>query len=576
MISSQRNTGLWPWFLLAGVLVAGGCAVHPDARTAPDPLAGRRPAALVPDSLAAASPVIAPPDTAQLPPAPDEETDRQLLAERPDLSALDHLWRQALAALAAERADVARDILFTLDGEAQATLPSDRDSVAAAWLASLRRRVSLLAAVTAEEAALRDGAAGDDSLLAAAYDAMRGLDLPDSLIPVSGPARRSIETDLLAVDNAPVRRWLEYFQGPGRRQMATWLERETALDSLVGGILDDAGLPRELIWLAGIESGFNPHAVSSAGAVGMWQFMAGTARHFHLRCDWWVDERRDPEQATRAAAVYLSQLYHRFRDWALVLAAYNTGERRVERAVRLAGHDDFWRLALPWQTRNHVPKFIAAARIAADPARYGFTVKPRPNLAYDDVAVTDATGLDVIARCAGVDRDAVVRLNPALLREATPPGRHDTTVHVPAGTGRTCAARLRRIPLAERLTWRRHTVRRGETLGRIARRYGTTVRDIARVNRIRDVRLIHPGDRLLIPMPAQLAQRAARRTRERGYYVPPEGYQRVRYKVRRGDTLSGIARRLGVTVRHLRRVNNLHHTSLIRPGQVLYAYRPPR
>ena len=136
--------------------------------------------------------------------------------------------------------------------------------------------------------------------------------------------------------------------------------------------------------------------------------------------------------------------------------------------------------------------------------------------------------------------------------------------------------KLRKIPFNERLTWRRHTVQRGETLGRIASRFGTSVNDIAELNRIRNVRLIHPGDKLLIPMPAALAERISKRASEKGYYVPPDGYQRVSYKVKKGDTLGGIARKLGVSLKHLRQVNNIHETNLIRPGQRFYAYRPGR
>jgi len=499
-----------------------------------------------------------------------------VLEDRPDLNELDHLYRQALQLLAHRQFEPAEDVLYLLREEAVATVPADRDSVAAAYLSSLERRVSLLAGVVAEEHALDMSVVPDDSLLGAAYAGVRGLAFPDSLIPVSGSARRTIETDLLAVNNDAVQRWIDYFSGDGKRHFELWLERKAAVDSLIYAELDAAGLPRELIYLSAIESGFNPNARSSANAVGPWQFMAGTARHFKLRCDWWVDERRDILMSTQAAAKYLSQLYNHFEDWALVLAAYNAGEGRVDRAIKRGAHDNFWDLHLPGQTRNHIPKFIAVARLGENPDAYGLTIADNPDLSFDIVDVTDATDLDLIARCAGVPAAEVHALNTGLIRGATPPGKSDYPVKVPRGTGRACMKKLKKIPLDERLTWRRHTVRPGETLGAIARKFGTTVGDVSRLNKIHNVALIHPGDKLLIPMPGALAERVAGRAKEAGHYVPPQGYERSSYKVKSGDTLSGIARKLGVTLSHLRRVNNMHKSSFIKPGQRLYVYRPSR
>ena len=214
-----------------------------------------------------------------------------LLRDRPDLAQLEGLYRQALGLLAASRPLPARDVLFILKGETVATVPADNDSLSHDYLRSLDRRVSLLAGVVAEEQLLNRAVAADDSLVAAVYDEMRGLSLPDSLIPVTGSERRAIDTDLVSLDHELVDKWLDYFTGPGRGQMQAWLDRKAAVDSLVDACLDEAGLPRDLVWLCAIESGFNPRARSGAGAVGPWQFMAGTARHFGLRCDWWVDER---------------------------------------------------------------------------------------------------------------------------------------------------------------------------------------------------------------------------------------------------------------------------------------------
>ncbi|HPF33961.1 MAG TPA: LysM peptidoglycan-binding domain-containing protein [Candidatus Krumholzibacteria bacterium] len=551
-----------------------GCSSTP-ARPDLDPARSSAPVAALADSAPMVTPVRPAPTSDVLLEDPDPGL-AAVLADRPDLAELDGLWRQALELLAQGQTSAARDLLFLLRAESEAVLPADSDPVAADYLGSLRRRTGLLAGVVAEEEALHASVLADDSLLTAAYAGVRGLSLPDSLIPIAGERRRDIATDLLQVRNEQVERWIRYFSNEGKLPFTRWLERKSEVDSLIYAELDRAGLPRELIYLSAIESGFVTGARSGVGAVGPWQFMAGTARHFKLRCDWWVDERRDFASSTEAAATYLSQLYHRFGDWALVLAAYNTGEFRVERAVRLAGHDNFWKLHLPAQTRNHIPKFIAAAEVGEHPERYGIEVQELPDLAFDVVPVVDATDLDLVAECAGVPASAVRALNPGLLRRASPPGREAYPVKVPQGTAERARRELASIPVEKRLTWRRHTVQRGETLGAIARTYGTTVKDIAGLNRIADVAMIRPGDRLLIPMPKALAEQAASRAVEKGHYVPPEGYERVTYNVKKGDTLGGIARKLGVTLQHLRQVNNMHGSSLIKPGQRMYAYRPGR
>jgi membrane-bound lytic murein transglycosylase D len=231
-------------------------------------------------------------------------------------------------------------------------------------------------------------------------------------------------------------------------------------------------------------------------------------------------------------------------------------------------------MRLPSQTTDYVPKFIAAARIGEDPEKYGFQKPNIVPLRYDVLQVDDATDLELIARCAGVSSETIRRLNPALLRGASPPDMKGYPVRVPMGTGSKARDALRRVPADKRLTWRRHRVERGETLGHIARDYGTNVNDIAKLNKLGDVHLIRPGDQLLIPMPAELAKKARSRASEKGHYVPPDGYVRVSYKVKSGDTLGGVARKLGVSLAHLRKVNNIHRTNLIHPGQRLYAYRP--
>jgi len=282
----------------------------------------------------------------------------------------------------------------------------------------------------------------------------------------------------------------------------------------------------------------------------------------------------DIEKSTRAAAKYLKRLHKEFGDWALVLASYNSGENRVSHRMREHGHDNFWDMRLPSQTTNYVPKFIAAVRVGEQTQKYGFTVNERPDLVFDTILVSDATDLDLIAECAGVEPDKVRNLNPALKRGATPPDKKNYPVYVPDGLGGKTTKALKKIPANRRLTWREHRELRGETLGQIAGNYGTSVRDVATLNNLKDVHLIRPGDQLLIPMPADLAAQASKRASAKGHYVPPQGYKKINYKVKSGDTLGGIAKKLGVSLKHLRKVNGIYRSSLIKPGQRLNAYKP--
>ncbi len=487
---------------------------------------------------------------------------------------LEELASTALTLAGERQFDQAEDHLFVLRDQVALPLPATADSTYTAHLGSLERRMVLLGGILAEQYAFQEDPTDADSLLATGYARLHASGFPDSLVPATGANLSTITADLMKIDNKAVRRWEDYFTGRGRRSYQTWLDRKVVADSLITTILAKEGLPPELVYLSMIESGFSSRAVSSASAVGPWQFMSGTAKDYKLKRSWWLDERRDMEMSTEAAARYIGDLYRQFGDWALVLAAYNTGGGRIARKIREHGHDNFWDLRLPTQTTAHIPKFIAAARIGENPVKYGFTINKLPPLAYDTLLVNDATDLALIARCAGVDTETIKTLNPALLRGASPPNLKNYPVRVPQGTGAKAHRALARVPADKRLTWRRHKVKRGDTLGGIAHSYGSTVNDIARLNKLKDVHTIRPGDQLLIPMPAELASKAEKRAGEKGHYVPPSGYSRVSYKVKSGDTLGGVAHKLGVSLTHLRKVNNIHKSNLIRPGQRLYAYRP--
>ena len=241
------------------------------------------------------------------------------------------------------------------------------------------------------------------------------------------------------------------------------------------------GLPPELAYVALVESEFRSHAVSGAKAKGFWQFMPATGRRFGLAQDSWVDERSDTEKATRAAAQYLRHLHDVFEDWNLALAAYNAGEGRVRRAIRRHGTSDFWELsrarALPRETRDYVPRVQAAILVAGAPERYGFEIDPAEPLPVDTVEVDGPFALRDVARCTGLDLATLQELNPVLVRRATPAHR-SFDLRVPQGSAEDVAACLESVPQVKT-----HVVRgRGVTLAIVARKYGTRISDLARMN----------------------------------------------------------------------------------------------
>lgn len=386
--------------------------------------------------------------------------------------------------------------------------------------------------------------------------------------------------DIPITVNDAVERWLTYFQTDGRKNFAIYLSRAGRYEPMMRAIFRDAGLPEDLVYLSLIESGFSTRAYSRARAVGLWQFISSTGRLYDLEISYWVDERRDPIKATKAAATHLKDLYEEFGSWYLVAAAYNGGPSRVRRGIRRTGSDDFWTLSqrryLRRETRNYVPKLIAAALIAKQPENYSFfDIAEAEPLAYDIVQVPDATSIDVIADAAGVTEDAIAELNPQILRGVTPPGQ-TYSLRVPPGTGHRFALSYARVPATERVTWVQHVVRRGETLGEIARNYGVSVSGIRAANRGVDPRRLQIGQRLIIPRAGKLPRYASvpatvRRTTPRKVEPQrPEG-PFVTYRVQRGDSLWAIAKRYDVTPRDLMQWNGLT-TSRIYPGDEVRIY----
>ena len=386
--------------------------------------------------------------------------------------------------------------------------------------------------------------------------------------------------------NRRVLEYLEFFQLDSRDRFEIWLSRLGRYEGMIRERLRARGLPEDLVYLTLIESGLSNTAVSRARAVGMWQFIAGTGRMYGLQIDPWVDERRDPFKATDAAVNHLEDLVQRLGSVYLAAAAYNAGAGRIEREIRrLPGEPDtvgdhtFFQIAdrrnLRRETRDYVPKLIAAALIAKQPARYGFTeVRRLPPLVFDEVTVPDATGLDVLARLADTSVVSLLELNPHFVRGITPPGR-EVVVRVPRGAGNRVAERYAELPINERVTFVDHYVTAGQTLSGIAQRYKVTVTMLQGANPHLRAKALRIGQRVIVPMSGRVVPRAA-------WSSPPEprvrrassrsamgGSGRTRHRVAAGETASAIARRHGIGLAALLEANDLTMGSIIRPGDVL-------
>lgn len=380
-----------------------------------------------------------------------------------------------------------------------------------------------------------------------------------------------------------VQYYIDFFVGPARDRFTIWLGRLPRYEGMIREQMRRYGVPEDLVYLAMIESGYSNTAVSRARAVGMWQFIGSTGRQYGLTQDVWEDLRRDPFRATEAAARHLADLNEVFGSWYLAAAAYNAGAGRVSRGIeRLPAGDGgtsdstFFELSdrryLRLETRDYVPKLIAAALIAKEPARYGFDSVPRLDpFTFDEVLVADATGLDVLARLADTTTRALVELNPQFVRGATPPGR-SVVVRVPAGTGPTVARRWADLPARERITFVTHRVAQGETLSAIAQRYGISTGVLQAANPGVVARRMRIGQQLTVPV-SPAAQRTASRAAPRPAAPAPARPGTSHYTVRAGDSLWAIAQRHGVAVADLKRWNDLSET-LVRPGQELRVRAP--
>jgi len=334
------------------------------------------------------------------------------------------------------------------------------------------------------------------------------------------------------------------------------------------------GMPTEIALLPVVESGFRPFAYSHGRAAGLWQFLPATGKHYGLNQDWWYDGRRDVLAATEAALDYLQYLHRRFNnDWLLALAAYNCGEGTVSKAIkrnrRNGKRTDFWSLKLPRETRNYVPRLLGLSLLIDKPADYDIKLPPIPN--RPQVYVVELPGqvdLALVAKLANLDIEDVYRLNPGFNRWATnPDGPHH--ILLPTGHSIRFRARLDALPSDDHMQWAHHTVAAGDSLTRVARKYGTTTAVLRQANNLGSNRLKR-GSKLLVPIASEHAsayslsqnnRRSTRANRKRG--------SRSDYIVRSGDTLWDISRLHGVSYRRLAAWNSMAPSDPLRPGRTL-------
>jgi peptidoglycan lytic transglycosylase D len=377
----------------------------------------------------------------------------------------------------------------------------------------------------------------------------------------------STHSDLPLVMNDEVASYINFFSTTrGHNTIVHGLERAGRYREMISRILKEEGVPQDLIYLAQAESGFHPTALSRAGARGMWQFIGARANAYGLERNWWVDERQDPEKATRAAARHLKDLYTQFGDWYLAMAAYNSGPGTVQAAVKRTGYADFWELyrrgVLPKETKNYVPIIVAETIMAKNPAQYGLAdVIPEQPVPTDDVTIDYPVDLRLVSECVDVPVETLQDLNPSLLRNTTP--KDGTFVlHLPAGTKDKYEQAIAAIPTDKRVLWHYHKVAAGETLADIAHKYKTTATAIADVNGIDTATGLAVDSKLIIP-----ATTSANNDQLVFSKHP------TRYRVRRGDTVLSVADDFGVPAEKLRRWNHIKGNDLHHRRSIVI-YRP--
>ena len=371
--------------------------------------------------------------------------------------------------------------------------------------------------------------------------------------------------DIPIVLNERVLKFLRYYRTRGRRIMTEGIKRSGKYLGLFRKIFREERVPLDLIYVAHVESLYKPRALSRARAKGIWQFVRGTGRIYGLKQTWWIDERSDILKSTMAAARHLRDLYDRFQDWYLALAAYNSGAGRVQRVLGRHGQVDYWKMVerrwLPRETRNYVPSILASMIIFKNPERYGFHVDRDPEIEFEMLPIKEQVDLEVAAELINVPTSLLMEYNPELRRGITPFDYPGYLMKVPIGMAIPLQAGLAKLPPDKRIRVRHHRVESGQTLSLIASRYGSSIQAIAEVNRIRNIHRLRLGQDLIIPL------KGARSVQ--GRRVRASSGSADEHIVHRGETLGKIARIYGVRLSDLLRWNNLRSRQVIHPGQAI-------
>lgn len=378
--------------------------------------------------------------------------------------------------------------------------------------------------------------------------------------------------DFPVVVNRQVQMYIDLFQGKQRKYFAKWLGRSGRYSDLIKSELETAGLPKDLLYLAMIESGFNQRAYSKSKAVGLWQFMSGTGRDYGLSVTRYVDERRDAEKSTKAAAAYLKDLYEEFGDWYLAVAAYNGGPGTMRKAIRKSKSRDFWKIAqnryLRMETKRYVPKLIAAIMIAKQPEKYGFTdLAYAEPITWETLEVGPGLSMAAVALLTSSSEKDIKLLNQELRTSKTPLNQERYRVKIPSGTKMLAQSNLPRLHSVVQTDYKTHVVKKGETLAKICRRYNINTTTLLKVNKLTS-RNLKPGTRLRIPY-----QNVA-------YRILPEGMDAriaaqddlILHTVRRGETISKISSRYQVPAELIVAWNGLPNMHKIAEGQQLALY----